>query len=236
MKNVVITILSILVIGLSGYIIYDKLIDNKDVKNDDKQIQQDLDKNVEKEKSLENSKTLSTGEKILSYEKYLRIFALYNNDEDSCNNFKDIDKMKWYIFRYYQRYGSYFNATGVLPIEVKVSEDDLKTLIYNVYGIEENDLSKYILDINSPSIGLHKAEDGSYKITYKGSSDMTHASISSTSIKENENNIVVSYNVLIEAFGEAVQTFVLDFYLVPNGDKYYIEKIERKNEVNFNNQ
>ena len=77
MKNTIIVILSLLVIGLSSYIIFDKVIN----KNDNKQEQQKLDNSSETENTLEQNSTQQNSEKQATSDNSNVSLKNYNLDE-----------------------------------------------------------------------------------------------------------------------------------------------------------
>ena len=204
-KNTIITILAVLILGLGGYLIYDKVINNEEVpaNNNETNVQDTTD-------------DITIEQKDAAYfDEYLKAFlscegALYvsRNTENFSN--KDITN---FVSRYYNFVG--YDVEG----GYKVNVSDVDALIYKYFNKKD-----VVLETKPNEVTTITKQDNSYKFEweavgcgYNGYKDAV--------VTYNGENVTVKYNEysLIE---EKYTGKTLTFHLKYNNGNYNVIKIE----------
>ena len=202
MKNIIITILVILVLGLGGYLVYDKVINKEDVPT-----------NEETQKVPTNDVVIEQKDATY-FDEYLKAFlscdgALFvtRNTENFSN--KDISN---FVSRYYNLLS---DGNGAYRVNVS----DVDALIYKYFNKKD-----VILETNPNEATTITKQDNVYSFEwnavgcgYNGYKDST--------VTYNGEDVTVKYNEysMIE---EKYTGKTLTFYLKYNNGNYNIIKIE----------
>ena len=168
-KNIVIIMLVIIVLGLGGYLVYDKLT----LKNEKCEVTTVEDNNKISQgttKIVENERTIDSFDNDIYYyfENYIPGLISYlisegeKFDLTKYNN-KDEDTIKRFIYTYYANRASKYNITNQEEngYSYKVSKEELDKLTYVVFNKEGLDDYSYTF---RDYFGNIKQNDGTYKI------------------------------------------------------------------------
>lgn len=162
MKNTIILILSLLVIGLGSYVIFDKFI-NKEKKSEYSQC--DEKENIEdsvisSDNGSEDNEKANDAE-IKQFDQYLSVFLDWFIQFDKNLSNKDISQ---FLYHYYA------NSYRTIPDEIfddnytgtftyTVSKKELDKVVYNYFGKREY----HIVEGNQRG-GIKKVDDNTYEI------------------------------------------------------------------------
>lgn len=205
MKNVIITILAILVLGLGGYLVYDKVIDKEGAATGNNEIKE--------EQNTTNDVTIEQKDAAY-FNEYLKAFLscdglfISRNTENFSN--KDISN---FVSRYYNFLG--YDVEG----GYKVNVADVDALIYKYFNKKD-----VILETSLNNVTTITKQDNVYKFQweavgcgYNGYKDAV--------VTYNNQNVTVKYNEysMIE---EKYTGKTLTFHLKYNNGNYNVIKIE----------
>lgn len=164
MKNVIITILSILVIGLCGYIVFDKFINNNNTNT-----LPNTDCGTNNQSSNRDSLDFDY---IYYYQNYLPILvglSYYEDDKGisfKLDDYASDEKIKWFLHKYYAN-TSYHNQFEIVDaaFEKTITKSELDKLTYIVFNKEG--LSDYSFTFRD-KFGIIKVDENTYKNVWYG--------------------------------------------------------------------
>ena len=204
-KNIVIIILTILVLGLGGYLVYDKVIDKEETS---------IKEEIQKEST--NDATIDQKDAVY-FDEYLKAFLgcdglfVTRNTENFSN--KDISN---FVSRYYNLL-AYDDTLGTVSYKANVS--DVDALIYKYFNKKD-----VVLETNPNEATTITKQDNVYSFEwdavgcgYKGYKDAV--------VTYNEEDVTIKYNEysMIE---EKYTGKTLTFHLKYNDGNYNLIKIE----------
>ena len=237
-KDVVIILLVIVVVCLSGYIIYDKVKENKNdntVVDNKKNNLQDNDKQENsKQNDLQGDDTQNQGngqqtndikkESKEFFDEYLKIFlptTSANNFKRTINKFSNED-ISDYIFFYFVTKANNGEIKDVEQngVYYTYNLDNKKTdeVVEKYFGIKD-----YEIIVSKGRDGIRKLEDGRYQ-AFWFATGWTAPTATNTLVKYNGNNVVVEYK-LTNSEGVVKDDGKLTFNLVYNNGNYNVKSI-----------
>ncbi|MBQ2946288.1 MAG: hypothetical protein IJE04_00360 [Bacilli bacterium] len=207
MKNVVIIILTMLVLGLGGFLVYAKIIDNNEVSKGKEEIK-DSQKEPMNEFLIEQKDSTYFNE-------YLKAFlscdgALYisRNTENFSN--KDISN---FVSRYYNFVG--YDVEG----GYKVNVSDVDALIYKYFNKRD-----VVLETKPNEVTTITKQDNVYKFNWEAVGCGSYGYKDSVVTYKAE-NVTVKYSEY-DNLGERYTGKFLTFHLKYNNGNYNVIKIE----------
>lgn len=238
-KDIIIILLVIMVLGLSGYIIYDKIEDDKNstVVNDNNKCQSDNDSdekdNNDKEENIVNdnqqnnnqNNNVNTNITIKEeskefFDEYLKIFlpgGSASNFLRTINKFNDRDISIYLLFYY----SSLNNSGEISAVEDRgsytydITKEEIDAVVYKYFGIKDYN----VVESNSRT-GIRKLENGKYQVYWFATGWMS-PTVANTMVKYNGNQVIVEYE-LIETYGNHKVGSKLTFNLVYNDGNYNV--------------
>lgn len=217
-KDIIIILLVIIVLGLSGYIIYDKIEDDKNntVVNDN---QQNNNQNNEQNNNGNTNTTIKEESKEF-FDEYLKVFlpgGSASNFLRNINKFSDKDISIYLLFYY----SSLNNSGEISAVEDRgnytydVTKEEIDAVVYKYFGIKD-----YNVVVSSGRDGIRKLENGKYQVYWFATGWMAPTAIN-TMVKYNGNKVVVEYK-LIETYNDYKDDGKLTFNLVYNDGNYNV--------------
>lgn len=206
-KNIIIIVLSVLVLGLSCFIVYDKLISKK---SSDESVKIDKLEKIEKKDSA-------------YFDEYLSEFNNCSgiNVTRNTSNFNDLD-IYYFVTNYYNKKALKDNDLDNYTYSVSMTE--VNNLIYQYFNKKgefnysvQNDSNNLLKDICTVS-----KDNSNYIFSWKGVG-CAQIEYANPAVKYDGANVTVSYDIydlLHEKTGEAI------FHLKYNKGNYNIVKIE----------
>lgn len=226
-KDIIIILLVIMVLGLSGYIIYDKIEDDKNntVVNDNNKGQSDND-SAEKDNNDKEENTNIKEESKEFFDEYLKVFL----PTGSASHFKRTiykfsnEDIGIYLSFYYPSLAK----DGKIKAEDKdgiygtyiydAAEEEIDAVVYKYFGIK--DYHVVIDEGKTVENGIIKLENGKYQVSWPVTGWMAPTA-TNTMVKYNGNKVVVEYK-LIETYGDYKEDGKLTFNLVYNDGNYNV--------------
>ena len=206
MKNVIITILTILVLGMGGYLVYDKVIDKDQITKEQEGI---------KENQKEPTNEVLIEQKDSTYfNEYLKAFLscdgifVSRNTENFSN--KDISN---FVSRYYNFLG-YGDNNGY-----KVNVSDVDTLIYKYFN-----KTNVTLETTPNNVTTITKQDNVYSFKWDAVG-CGYYGYKDSIVTYNGENVTVKYSEY-DNLGEQYTGKFLTFYLKYNNGNYNVIKIE----------
>ena len=217
-KDIIIILLVIIVLGLSGYIIYDKIEDDKNntVVNDN---QQNNNQNNEQNNNGNTNTTIKEESKKF-FDEYLKVFlpsGSASNFLRNINKFNDKDISIYLLFYY----SSLNNSGEISAVEDRgnytydITKEEIDAVVYKYFGIKD-----YNVVVSSGRDGIRKLENGKYQVYWFATGWMAPTAIN-TMVKYNGNKVVVEYK-LIETYNDYKDDGKLTFNLVYNDGNYNV--------------
>lgn len=207
-KNIIITILVVLVLGLGGYLVYDKVINVEEVPVNNNQ-----QNNVQ-----DTTNDVVIEQKDAAYfDQYLKAFlscdglSVSRNAENFSN--KDITN---FVSRYYNLL-SEINAYD--EVTYKVNVVDVDALIYKYFN-----KSNVVLDTNPNEITTITKQDNVYNFEWKAVG-CGYYNYKDAVVTYNGENVTVKY-AEYDGLGEKYTGKYLTFHLKYNNGNYNVIKIE----------
>lgn len=217
-KDIIIILLVIIVLGLSGYIIYDKIEDDKNntVVNDN---QQNNNQNNEQNNNGNTNTTIKEESKEF-FDEYLKVFlpsGSASNFLRNINKFNDKDISIYLLFYY-----SSLNNSGEISAvgdrgnyTYDITKEEIDAVVYKYFGIKD-----YNVVVSSGRDGIRKLENGKYQVYWFATGWMAPTA-TNTMVKYNGNKVVVEYK-LIETYNDYKDDGKLTFNLVYNDGNYNV--------------
>lgn len=233
-KDIIIILLVIIVLGLSGYIIYDKIEDDKNntVVNDnnkgqnnnasdeeDNNNQQNNNQNNEQNNNGNTNTTIKEESKEF-FDEYLKVFlpgGSASNFLRNINKFSDKDISIYLLFYY----SSLNNSGEISAVEDRgnytydITKEEIDAVVYKYFGIKD-----YNVVVSSGRDGIRKLENGKYQVYWFATGWMAPTA-TNTMVKYNGNKVVVEYK-LIETYNDYKDDGKLTFNLVYNDGNYNV--------------
>lgn len=217
-KDIIIILLVIIVLGLSGYIIYDKIEDDKNntVVNDN---QQNNNQNNEQNNNGNTNTTIKEESKEF-FDEYLKVFlpsGSASNFLRNINKFNDKDISIYLLFYY----SSLNNSGKISAVEDRgnytydITKEEIDAVVYKYFGIKD-----YNVVVSSGRDGIRKLENGKYQVYWFATGWMAPTA-TNTMVKYNGNKVVVEYK-LIETYNDYKDDGKLTFNLVYNDGNYNV--------------
>lgn len=217
-KDIIIILLVIIVLGLSGYIIYDKIEDDKNntVVNDN---QQNNNQNNEQNNNGNTNTTIKEESKEF-FDEYLKVFlpsGSASNFLRNINKFNDKDISIYLLFYY----SSLNNSGEISAVEDRgnytydITKEEIDAVVYKYFGIKD-----YNVVVSSGRDGIRKLENGKYQVYWFATGWMAPTA-TNTMVKYNGNKVVVEYK-LIETYNDYKDDGKLTFNLVYNDGNYNV--------------
>lgn len=217
-KDIIIILLVIIVLGLSGYIIYDKIEDDKNstVVNDN---QQNNNQNNEQNNNGNTNTTIKEESKEF-FDEYLKVFlpdGSASNFLRNINKFSDKDISIYLLFYY----SSLNNSGEISAVEDRgnytydITKEEIDAVVYKYFGIKD-----YNVVVSSGRDGIRKLENGKYQVYWFATGWMAPTA-TNTMVKYNGNKVVVEYK-LIETYNDYKDDGKLTFNLVYNDGNYNV--------------
>lgn len=214
-----VAILSILVVALSAYIVYDKVFDTKD----DNVLEKDTDKKQEKDNEGNSDKQEEIKKEDSAYfDEYLKVFlpsGSANNFKKTINEFSD-DDISNYLFFYYISLAKNNDIDPKLTDGIytyNISKDEIDKVAYKYFGIKD-----YNVVVSTGRTGIRKLDNGEYQVYWFATGWMAD-SATNTLVKYDGNNVVVEYKLINSETEE--ETGNLTFNLVYNDGNYNVKSI-----------
>lgn len=214
-----VAILSILVVALSAYIVYDKVFDTKD----DNVLEKDTDKRQEKDNEGNSDKQEEINKEDSAYfDEYLKVFlpsGSANNFKKTINEFSD-DDISNYLFFYYISLAKNNDIDPKLTDGIytyNISKDEIDKVAYKYFGIKD-----YNAVVSTGRTGIRKLDNGEYQVYWFATGWMAD-SATNTLVKYDGNNVVVEYKLINSETEE--ETGNLTFNLVYNDGNYNVKSI-----------
>lgn len=233
-KDIIIILLVIIVLGLSGYIIYDKIEDDKNntVVNDnnkgqndnasdeeDNNNQQNNNQNNEQNNNGNTNTTIKEESKEF-FDEYLKVFLPFGSASNflrNINKFSDKDISIYLLFYY----SSLNNSGEISAVEDRgnytydITKEEIDAVVYKYFGIKD-----YNVVVSSGRDGIRKLENGKYQVYWFATGWMAPTA-TNTMVKYNGNKVVVEYK-LIETYNDYKDDGKLTFNLVYNDGNYNV--------------
>lgn len=217
-KDIIIILLVIIVLGLSGYIICDKIEDDKNntVVNDN---QQNNNQNNEQNNNGNTNTTIKEESKEF-FDEYLKVFlpsGSASNFLRNINKFNDKDISIYLLFYY----SSLNNSGKISAVEDRdnytydITKEEIDAVVYKYFGIKD-----YNVVVSSGRDGIRKLENGKYQVYWFATGWMAPTA-TNTMVKYNGNKVVVEYK-LIETYNNYKDDGKLTFNLVYNDGNYNV--------------
>lgn len=217
-KDIIIILLVIIVLGLSGYIIYDKIEDDKNntVVNDN---QPNNNQNNEQNNNGNTNTTIKEESKEF-FDEYLKVFlpsGSASNFLRNINKFNDKDISIYLLFYY----SSLNNSGKISAVEDRgnytydITKEEIDAVVYKYFGIKD-----YNVVVSSGRDGIRKLENGKYQVYWFATGWMAPTA-TNTMVKYNGNKVVVEYK-LIETYNDYKDDGKLTFNLVYNDGNYNV--------------
>ncbi len=217
-KDIIIILLVIIVLGLSGYIIYDKIEDDKNntVVNDN---QQNNNQNNEQNNNGNTNTTIKEESKEF-FDEYLKVFLPLGSASNflrNINKFSDKDISIYLLFYY----SSLNNSGEISAVEDRgnytydITKEEIDAVVYKYFGIKD-----YNVVVSSDRDGIRKLENGKYQVYWFATGWMAPTA-TNTMVKYNGNKVVVEYK-LIETYNDYKDDGKLTFNLVYNDGNYNV--------------
>ena len=232
--KVLVIVLTILVVGLGGFIVYDKVLNNKNTNNDNKNnnIQDEPKDDVEKD-NLEEKLQAKADAKNLTIKKYLEEYMIYiphSYDYDNGSKLKNIsiediynnnEKISFCIWKYV-----WFNASDADNRSLDVKQvDDYLDEYFNLknYKVKELVIGK---PDDSNIFGLTK-KNNKY-IATAIPTEWSFPSYEVFDVKYLEDSIEVSFKVPFTAYPTETKIYTDEgtLYLKYNNGNFNFSKIE----------
>lgn len=233
-KDIIIILLVIIVLGLSGYIIYDKIEDDKNntVVNDNNKGQNDNASDEEDNNNHQNNNqnneqnnngntnTTIKEESKEFFDEYLKVFlpdGSASNFLRNINKFSDKDISIYLLFYY----SSLNNSGEISAVEDRgnytydITKEEIDAVVYKYFGIKD-----YNVVVSSGRDGIRKLENGKYQVYWFATGWMAPTA-TNTMVKYNGNKVVVEYK-LIETYNDYKDDGKLTFNLVYNDGNYNV--------------
>lgn len=214
-----VAILSILVVALSAYIVYDKVFDTKD----DNVLEKDTDKKQEKDNEGNSDKQEEIKKEDSAYfDEYLKVFlpsGSANNFKKTINEFSD-DDISNYLFFYYISLAKNNDIDPKLTDGIytyNISKDEIDKVAYKYFGIKD-----YNVVVSTGRTGIRKLDNGEYQVYWFATGWMAD-NATNTLVKYDGNNVVVEYKLINSETEE--ETGNLTFNLVYNDGNYNVKSI-----------
>lgn len=236
-KDIIIILLVIIVLGLSGYIIYDKIEDDKNntVVNDNNKGQNDNASDEEDNNNHQNNNqnneqnnngntnTTIKEESKEFFDEYLKVFlpsGSASNFLRNINKFSDKDISIYLLFYY----SSLNNSGEISAVEDRgnytydITKEEIDAVVYKYFGIKD-----YNVVVSSGRDGIRKLENGKYQVYWFATGWMAPTA-TNTMVKYNGNKVVVEYK-LIETYNDYKDDGKLTFNLVYNDGNYNVVSV-----------
>lgn len=229
-KDIIIILLVIIVLGLSGYIIYDKIEDDKNntVVNDNNKGQNDNASDEEDNNNQQNNEQNNNGntnttikeESKEFFDEYLKVFLPFGSASNflrNINKFSDKDISIYLLFYY----SSLNNSGEISAVEDRgnytydITKEEIDAVVYKYFGIKD-----YNVVVSSGRDGIRKLENGKYQVYWFATGWMAPTA-TNTMVKYNGNKVVVEYK-LIETYNDYKDDGKLTFNLVYNDGNYNV--------------
>ena len=205
---VLVIILSFLVLGLSAYIVYDKVLNTKDENVIDKD-----DDNKQEEIKEEDS---------AYFDEYLKVFlprGSASNFKKTINEFSDED-ISNYLFFYYSSLANSGDLEAKLNDGVytyDVSKDEMDKVVDKYFGIKD-----YNVVVSTGRDGIRKLDNGDYQVFWFATGWIAPAA-TNVLVKYNGNNVLVEYKLTNS--DNLTEEGSLTFNLVYNNGNYNVKSI-----------
>ena len=214
---VLVVILSILVLGLSAYIVYDKVLDTKNGDVTEK----DNDKKQDDEDNKQESDNKIKEEDSAFFDEYLKLFlpsGSANNFKKTINEFSD-KNISDYLYFYYISLANNGDIEAKLTDGIytyDVSKEEMDKVVYKYFGINDYDIV-----VSTSRTGIRKLDNGEYQVFWF-TTGWTAPDATNTLVKYDGNNVVVEYKLTNDIYGDYGEESKLTFNLVYNDGNYNV--------------
>ncbi len=215
-KNMAIAILSMIIIGLSGYLVYDKAINKEELKQKKPPQKEGKTDNKEQEEKIE--------EKGLAYfEEYLYYFMpeqAANNFLYKIDSFSEEEINKYILYYYINK-----NKDSERSI-YDVSSEEISKLVSKYFGIEDYKLKE---DWGGRE-GIKRLDDNHYQI-YWFQTGWYPPEYELTSVVYDGKNVKVTMTITDAGMTIFKENSEIIFHLVYNNGNYNLKSIESAYEL-----
>ena len=246
MKNTIIVILSVLVIGLGVYSFKDKFISHNTAKKtdveDNKSLQvtensQQSNSEINKDNCIGSTKRDSLDmDYRYYYQNYLPVLVdildMYNYSEETgfkLDNYASDDNIKWFLYKYYHNsYPDQYDTNKEDGSYSKtVTKSELDKLTYIVFA--KNGLDDYSFSFRE-KFGIIKLDESTYRIVWYGTAGATFSLDSYPyNLYTDKDDLIIESNVYVDSIGQNHEKIgFLKFKFKYNSEKqlYYLSSIE----------
>lgn len=223
-KNIIIVILAILVVWLSGYIVYDKVFSDNDkddniVENND----EDINNVIENTDNDEDNQLIKT-ENAEFFDEYLKIFlpgGSANNFKKTIEEFSDNDITLYLLFYYMSLGGSEKIETTQIDgvISYTANKEEFDEVVEKYFGIKE-----YNIIDSTGRDGIKKLDSGEYQVFWFATGWMAPEA-TNIGVKYDGNEVLVEYKLTNDTYGSYGEESKLTFKLIYNDGNYNVNSI-----------
>lgn len=241
MKNAIIIVLSILVIGLGGYVVFDKFVSNSNVEKNNTKSNNVID--TSKDVQQNNNETVQTNNIINAkrdsldtdfkyyYQNYLPILVRQLYDYKTLldlNNYKNEASIKSFLYAFYRMNAGKANLlqSDNNTYYINVSKNELDKITYIVF--DKDDIDDYSYSIRD-TLGISKLDNENYKITTVGTGDSGYYSLDEADFEFNRESLNITANVYLTNPGtdhEKIGRLKFTFNYNSEKQTYYLANIE----------